>query len=121
MSSLYLKNLVCVQAQRFIQGYSKAFSSTVGSVLVTNLRTGKQAGSFDIATIHISEIPGTVIEQLVQEGTVFKCAGGLMIEHPLVSPLITKIDGTTDSVMGLSKRLVLECLLSAASDVTNES
>lgn len=37
-----------------------------------------------------------------------------MIEHPLVAPLISSIEGTRDSIMGLSQRLVLEGFLSAA-------
>lgn len=38
------------------------------------------------------------------------CAGGLMIEHELVVPYVTNIDGTIDSVMGLSKSLVSDLL-----------
>lgn len=37
-----------------------------------------------------------------------------MIEHPLVAPLISSVEGTQDSIMGLPKRLVLEGFLSAA-------
>ena len=44
------------------------------------------------------------------EGTVLQCAGGLMVEHPLVEPFIARIDGSMDSVMGLSKALVLKLL-----------
>ena len=36
-----------------------------------------------------------------------------MIEHPLVAPLITSLEGTRDSIMGLSQRLVLEGFLAA--------
>ena len=38
-----------------------------------------------------------------------------MIEHPLVMPLISSIEGTRDSIMGLPQRLVLEGFLAAAS------
>lgn len=37
-----------------------------------------------------------------------------MIEHPLVTPYITHIDGTQDSVMGLGKEAVMSVLLQAA-------
>ncbi len=38
-----------------------------------------------------------------QSGDVLvQCAGGLMIEHPLLQPYIDHIEGTVDSVMGLS-------------------
>ena len=64
--------------------------------------------------VHFKPIPEEVIEQLLEEGMVFRCAGGLMIEHPLVSPLITNIIGTEDGVKGLPKQLVLQLLLQAA-------
>ena len=41
---------------------------------------------------------------------VLSCAGGLMVEHPAVKEYITGMDGTEDSVMGLSKALVLRLL-----------
>ena len=37
-----------------------------------------------------------------------------MIEHPLVAPLISAIEGTRDSIMGLPQRLVLEGFLAAS-------
>ncbi|BDA40646.1 probable nucleoside triphosphate pyrophosphatase [Coccomyxa sp. Obi] len=110
------KPLDADEARSFIKGYSGSFSSTVGSVLVTNLSNGKEFGAVDTAKIHFDTIPDSVIEHLILEGAVFRCAGGLMIEHPLVAPLITSIEGTRDSVMGLSKELVLEGLLAVAED-----
>ena len=105
------KSADCVQAREFIAGYSSAPAATVGSVIVQNVGTGRQVEAVDTARIHFKPIPSDVVEQLIKEGTVFKCAGALMIEHPLVEPLITCIDGTPDSVMGLPKHLVLKGLL----------
>ncbi|KAK9823513.1 hypothetical protein WJX72_003339 [[Myrmecia] bisecta] len=104
------------QARAFIRGYSTAPASTVGSVVVTNLSTGQQCEGVDTATITFHTIPDDVTEQLIKEGNVFYCAGGLMVEHPLVSPLIKDRQGSLDSIMGLSKRLVIQ-LLPAATDV----
>lgn len=42
------------------------------------------------------------------------CAGGLMIEDPLVAPLITSMLGTEDAIKGLCKETVLNTLLKAA-------
>jgi septum formation protein len=39
-------------------------------------------------------------------GEVLNCAGGLMVEHPLVLPFRRKIEGTEESVMGLSVELL---------------
>jgi len=40
-----------------------------------------------------------------------------MVEHPLVKQYITGIDGTEDSVMGLSKELVLKLLNELADQI----
>ena len=64
--------------------------------------------------MQFSSIPERVVEQLVDEELTYKCAGGLMIEHPLVSPLITKLIGTEDSIKGLSKHLVKKLLVQQA-------
>lgn len=63
--------------------------------------------------VYFRAIPETVIDQLLEEGIVMGCAGGLMIEHPLVTPLIAKMEGTEDSIKGLSKQLTLELLVKA--------
>lgn len=47
---------------------------------------------------------------------MFWCAGGLMVEHPLVQPHVTRMVGALDSVMGLDKQLLLRLLCAAAAD-----
>ena len=39
--------------------------------------------------VQFAAIPDSVVETLVAESATYGCAGGLMVEHPLVSPLIT--------------------------------
>ncbi|CAK7349304.1 unnamed protein product [Dovyalis caffra] len=85
------------EAREFLKGYSGGHAATVGSVLVTNLKTGFRKGEWDRVEIYFHEIPDEVTEKLIEEGIVLRVAGGLIIEHPLV--------GTTDSVMGLPKAL----------------
>ncbi|CAN0905846.1 7-methyl-GTP pyrophosphatase [Linum grandiflorum] len=76
--------------------YSGSHAATVGSVLVTNLRTGVRKGGWDRVE--------------VEEGIVLKAAGGLIIEHPLIVPYVKQVVGTTDSVMGLPKVLTAKLL-----------
>lgn len=59
-----------------------------------------------VCSLAFSQVPESVVIQLCEEGMVFNCAGGLMVEHPLVHPYVVRINGTLDSVMGLSKSLV---------------
>lgn len=93
------------EARRFIRGYGRAPASTVGAVLVTNLTTGVRVGGVDKTEVYFHAIPEDVIEALVEEGSVFWTAGGLLVEHPLVSPLVEAMVGSLDSVMGLPKAL----------------
>jgi septum formation protein len=51
------------------------------------------------------------VDELLKQGDCMYCAGGLMVEHPLVVPHITRMEGTQDSIMGLSKLLVMRLML----------
>ncbi|KEH40148.1 putative inosine triphosphate pyrophosphatase [Medicago truncatula] len=98
------------EARQFLKDYSGKQAATVGSVLVTNLKTGLRKGDSDRVEIHFNEIPDEVIEKLVDEGTTLYVAGGLIIEHPLIFPYVKEVVGTTDSVMGLPKDLTEKLL-----------
>ncbi|KAL1815499.1 hypothetical protein ACET3Z_018073 [Daucus carota] len=93
------------EARHFIKGYSGGQASVVGSVVVSNLTTGKRTRGWDRAEVYFHEIPDEVIDSLVEEEIMLKVAGGLTIEHPLTLPHIDTLVGTYDSVMGLSKSL----------------
>ena len=60
--------------------------------------------------VHFTRFPQDVAQQLVKDGKVMWCAGALMIEHPLVQPLIDRMEGTPDSIMGLSKALTMQLI-----------
>ena len=42
----------------------------------------------DTSKIYFKPIPSEIIDKLLDEGEVIHCAGGLMIEHPLIQPYI---------------------------------
>lgn len=102
------------EARRFIAGYATAPASTISAIVCTDLATRKTCQGVDIATIHFSSIPKDSVDALIKEGEVYWCAGGLMVEHPLVEPHVTRLDGALDSVMGLPKELTLKLLNQAA-------
>ena len=43
--------------------------------------------------IGFERLPESTVQQLIEEGDVMWCAGGLMVEHPLVAPHITYMHG----------------------------
>eukprot|EP00188_Purpureofilum_apyrenoidigerum_P003045 Plantae.Rhodophyta-Purpureofilum_apyrenoidigerum.ctg30895.p1 GENE.Plantae.Rhodophyta-Purpureofilum_apyrenoidigerum.ctg30895~~Plantae.Rhodophyta-Purpureofilum_apyrenoidigerum.ctg30895.p1 ORF type:complete len:230 (+),score=41.44 Plantae.Rhodophyta-Purpureofilum_apyrenoidigerum.ctg30895:68-691(+) len=107
-----------VEARRFIEGYGRAPARTVGSVVITNVKTGKRYEAVDTAEIYFREIPSNIIDQLIEEGDVFYCAGGLKVEDVLVSRYIDHIVGGIDSVMGLSKATVEDLIAKAKADAS---
>ncbi|QCD98869.1 maf-like protein DDB_G0281937 isoform X2 [Vigna unguiculata] len=98
------------EARQFLKDYSGRHAATVGSVLVTNLKTGFRKGDSDRVEIYFNEIPDETIEKLVDEGITLNVAGGLIIEHPSILPFVKEVVGTTDSVMGLPKSLTEKLL-----------
>lgn len=106
------------EAKEFVTGYATSPPSTVGSCVLYHHPSGIRVSGVDTATIHfnsdtlgVNDAASTLIDSLIEQGEpVMSCAGGLMIEHPLVQNHVDRIDGTEDSVMGLSKDLVLRLL-----------
>jgi septum formation protein len=94
------------EARDFIRSYGDASCATVGSIVLTHIASGKRVKGTDTATIYLKSIPESIIDELIEEGEVFYCAGGLMIEHPKIEPYIERIEGTMDSIMGLSENLL---------------
>ncbi|XP_021908010.1 maf-like protein DDB_G0281937 isoform X3 [Carica papaya] len=93
------------EAREFIKGYSGGHAAVVGSVLVTNLKTGIKKGGWDKAEVYFHDIPEEVIDNMIEEGISLNVAGGLMLEHPLTLPFVDTVVGTADTVMGLTKAL----------------
>jgi septum formation protein len=101
------------EARSFVTRYAFSPPSTVGAVCLTHVPSGIQVSGVDSATIVFrpSVADANLVDRLLGEGApILSCAGGLMVEHPLVREHVERIDGTEDSVMGLSKDLVLELL-----------
>ncbi|GMI06243.1 hypothetical protein TrVE_jg13508 [Triparma verrucosa] len=112
------------EAEQFMMAYANVSSvTTVGSVMLTewpsmktSLKTFTSTVRFDGEGLKKDMEKGkeeggkTLLDRLLEaDAPVYDCAGGLMIENPLVKEFIVGVDGTEDSVLGLSRRSVLEC------------
>jgi septum formation protein len=101
------------EAREFVRRYAESAPQTVGACVLTHIPSGIQVSGVDSAQINFfpTVADGDLVGKLVEDDApVLSCAGGLMVEHPLVQAHISGIDGTEDSVMGLSKDLVLRLL-----------
>jgi len=101
------------EARRFIEQHGRIPAHTVGSCIVTDAVSGAQWAHVDQASVSFTPFPASTIDALISEGEVFHCAGGLMVEHPLVVPHVCSIEGGQDSVMGLRKDTALRLLSQA--------
>jgi len=108
------------QAKEYVQSYAVSNPSTVGAVVLTHIPSGICVEGVDTAQIRFKPSVANggeyhdgsdLISRLLElNEPVLSCAGGLMVEHELVKKHIEGIDGTEDSVMGLSKDLVLSLM-----------
>lgn len=74
---------------------------TRSAVVCCDVASGWTAHAMDVAHVDVAPLPTDVVEQLLVEGDVYGCAGGIMVEHPLVQPHVNHLRGTIDSVLGL--------------------
>jgi septum formation protein len=64
----------------------------------------------DIARQYFAPIPFNVIEELIQQGTVYHCCGGFMIDDPLLMPYLREREGDEDSIIGLALRVLADMI-----------
>ena len=89
------------EAIAFLSSYSDSSVSTVSAVVITELPSGAQTSGVDVATVHWDTLSEEVVRRVVSRGEIFSSAGGFRVEDEDLTPLIRRVDGSVDSVMGL--------------------
>merc|ERR1712224_707609 len=98
------------EAREFVSSYSAAPCGTVGALCVHDLVSGLRIAGVHETSMSFAPFPNDVVEQLVSDDDCRRCAGSLMVEHPLIAPYVREIIGGIDSVMGLSTALLTRLL-----------
>ena len=113
------------EARTFMDGYRDVPKvTTVGSVRCTHVETGLATVETFTATVTFDPVllrrdeeerlagkGKGILEELVESNApVLKCAGGLMIENPIVKKFIVDTVGGEDAVLGLSRRSTVKAL-----------
>jgi len=93
------------EVKEFLEGYNAYPAETVTSVVVTNLKTGKQAAEVDIAKVYFNPFSEEEIKDIIADGQTFHLAGGFTVDGEKWVSNIKKIEGTRESVLGLPKDL----------------
>jgi septum formation protein len=56
------------EARSFIEGHCRKPCSTVGSIVLTDIRSGRRVSGVDTATVFFDPIPSSIIDELLDEG-----------------------------------------------------
>ena len=94
------------ECRAYLASYASHPATTVTSVVVTHTATRKQVHATDIASQAFLPIPREVVTAVLAKGDVLTCAGGFMIDEPLLEPYLGKRVGTAESIMGLPVHLL---------------
>jgi septum formation protein len=99
-----------IEAKQFLRNLSNRKHQLICSVAVVCLDKKHQRVEVETAEVTFDSIPESVIDKYVATGTTYDKAGGYAIQHPLMKPLIAKIEGRLDTIIGLPTNLVSEML-----------
>lgn len=90
-------------ARTTLRSYASAPATTVSSIVVVDVITGRCWADIGEAEVYFRAMPDSVIDELIENGGSMESAGGLRIEHPLVAQYTECIIGEKSAVMGFSK------------------
>lgn len=93
------------QAREFLQNYNKYPVETVTAVVVINTANQKKAEGIDVAKVFFKPLSENKIDEIINDGCVFTCAGGFCINDPVFKDCIERVEGEVDSVAGLPPTL----------------
>lgn len=98
------------QARQFLHDYQEEPVDVVCAVIVTNTKTGETREGVEHARVHFNTIPEEALDALIADGTLFGCAAGFCIQHPLFGDVIARVDGETECVAGMPHALTRRLL-----------
>ena len=111
------KPLTHQQCRQYLHSYTQTTpAQTHSSIVITNLHTKQEYVGVDVAKQYFKPIPDSVIDALLLKGDVMHCAGGFMIDDPLLEPYLDAREGEQESIIGLPKTLLKNLLQQAQAD-----
>lgn len=104
------------QAFDFLKSYSKNEVTTVSSIFVTNLKTGKQIDKTIIGKVKWGEISDEIINKVIDKGNIYNSCGAFSIEDEDLKSCIISIEGGEDNIKGLSLKDCLHMIIDVTFD-----
>ena len=99
------------EARRYLETFSgsKYPAECVNGITITNTANGKSLTEREISKVFFSKIPQETIEEFLNQGIMYKYAGGFTPQSEILRPYL-RIEGTFESVLGLPLDIVERCM-----------
>jgi len=98
------------EAREYMDMYARYPAETVTSVVVINTLSGKRAEGTDIAKVWIDPMPQEIIDAYIATKDPFLHAGGFDQDYPIIASFVNRIEGESESVTGMPKKLTDELI-----------
>ena len=99
------------ECRSYMKTYSAGWpAETVSGIRVVNTANGKSSDDVDIARQYFKPIPDEIVDALLRKGDIMHCAGGFMIDDPLLEPYLDRREGDEDSIMGMPMKLLAKLI-----------
>lgn len=98
------------EAKQMLRNISNRTHQLICSVAAVCLDKKYQRVEVETAEVTFGDIPESIIDEYVATGSTYDKASGYAIQHPLMKPLVTKIEGRLDTIVGLPTNLVSDML-----------
>lgn len=95
------------QAREYLHSYSHGPAVTNSAIVLTHYPSVKQVKGVDVAKQYFKPLSEEVINALIAKGDVYHCAGGFLIDDPIMLPYLDQREGEESSIIGLPRSLLI--------------
>lgn len=89
------------EAREILRGYSGGTCEVISGVAVVCSSRGVETSGYGQATVRFKELDDEQINTYLASGDFVDKGGSFSVQHPLVQPMLERIDGRLDAIIGL--------------------
>ncbi|EDL44875.1 hypothetical protein PVIIG_02756 [Plasmodium vivax India VII] len=94
------------EASNFLKSYNNSKCYSYSSITLIELETEKIITGIDESIINVYDMDDSVVKKILDDSSIYFCAGALKIENTHMHRYIKVIKGNIDSIFGLSLNLL---------------
>lgn len=98
------------EAEKFLKSYSGKTVANITGVVITDIKTGKQAGGVDVTKIIFKKFDDELIKKALSDKYVLSYCGAAVFGQDIWKPYIKKVDGDKTALFGISVKLMAKLI-----------